>query len=70
MRKRAGIEPRDERVIVGADVVSNTEGHIRGAEGVLSQNCIFEARLENPMSKNQWFASLNFPVFGNLRQNQ
>ena len=33
MRKREGIEPRYERLIVGADVVSNTEGYIRGAEG-------------------------------------
>ena len=33
MRKREGIEPRYERLSVGADVVSNTEGYIRGAEG-------------------------------------
>ena len=33
MRKREGIEPRYERLMVGADVVSNTEGYIRGAEG-------------------------------------
>ena len=33
MRKREGIEPRHEQIIVGADVVSKTEGHIRGAEG-------------------------------------
>ena len=33
MRQREGIEPRYERLIVGADVVSNTEGYIRGAEG-------------------------------------
>jgi hypothetical protein len=33
MRKREGIEPRYERLSVGADVVSNTEGDIRGAEG-------------------------------------
>ena len=33
MRKREGIEPRYEQRIVGADVVSNTEGHIRGADG-------------------------------------
>jgi hypothetical protein len=33
MRKREGIEPRNEQLIVGADVVSNTEGYIRGADG-------------------------------------
>ena len=33
MRKREGIEPRYVQRIVGADVVSKTEGHIRGAEG-------------------------------------
>ena len=33
MRKREGIEPRYERLIVGADVFSITEGHIRGADG-------------------------------------
>src|ERR687893_633116 len=32
MRKREGIEPRYERETVGADVVSNTEGHINGAD--------------------------------------
>jgi hypothetical protein len=31
MRKREGIEPRYGRETVGADVVSNTEGHIDGA---------------------------------------
>jgi Ni/Co efflux regulator RcnB len=31
MRKREGIEPRYEREIVGADVVSKTEGHINEA---------------------------------------
>ena len=33
MRKREGIEPRDERRIVGADMISNMEGSIRGANG-------------------------------------
>ena len=33
MRKREGIEPRYERLIVGADVLSITEGSIRGADG-------------------------------------
>lgn len=33
MRKREGIEPRYERLIVGADVFSITEGHIRGVDG-------------------------------------
>jgi hypothetical protein len=33
MREREGIEPRDERLTVGADVFSITEGYIRGAEG-------------------------------------
>ena len=33
MRKREGIEPRDERIIVGADLLSNREGAIRGANG-------------------------------------
>ena len=33
MRKREGIEPRYVQRIVGADVVSKTEGYIRGAEG-------------------------------------
>ncbi len=31
MRKREGMEPRHGREIVGADVVSKTEGHIKGA---------------------------------------
>ena len=33
MRKREGIEPRYERCIVGADVLSITEGYIKGADG-------------------------------------
>jgi hypothetical protein len=33
MRQREGIEPRDEQIIVGADMVSNMEGSIRGAKG-------------------------------------
>jgi hypothetical protein len=33
MRKREGIEPRYVQRTVGADVVSKTEGYIRGAEG-------------------------------------
>ena len=33
MRKREGIEPRYVQRIVGADVVSKTEGYIRGADG-------------------------------------
>jgi hypothetical protein len=33
MRQREGIEPRNEQLIVGADVLSITEGHIRGADG-------------------------------------
>ena len=33
MRKREGIEPRYVQRIVSADVVSKTEGYIRGAEG-------------------------------------
>jgi hypothetical protein len=33
MRKREGIEPRYERLTVGADVFSITEGSIRGADG-------------------------------------
>jgi hypothetical protein len=33
MRQREGIEPRYVQRIVGADVVSKTEGHLRGAEG-------------------------------------
>jgi hypothetical protein len=39
-------------------------------KGVLSQSCIFDAKSENHVSKNQWLASPNFPVFGNLRQNR
>ena len=39
-----------------------------GRQAALSQNCLFEAKLENRVSENQWFASPNFPVFGNLRQ--
>ena len=31
MRKREGIEPRYENATVGADVLSNTEGHIQGS---------------------------------------
>src|SRR5262249_23007313 len=34
----------------------------------LSQSCLFEAKSANRISENQWFARLNFPVFGNLRQ--
>ena len=33
MRQREGIEPRYVQRIVSADVVSKTEGHIRGADG-------------------------------------
>ena len=33
MREREGIEPRDEQIIVGADLLSNREGHIQGAQG-------------------------------------
>jgi RNA-directed DNA polymerase len=33
MRQREGIEPRDEQRTVGADMLSNMEGTIRGAEG-------------------------------------
>jgi hypothetical protein len=33
MRKREGIEPRYEQLIVGADVFSITEGSIREADG-------------------------------------
>jgi hypothetical protein len=33
MHKREGIEPRYERIIVGADVFSITEGSIREADG-------------------------------------
>ena len=33
MRQREGIEPRYVQRSVGADVVSKTEGYIRGAEG-------------------------------------
>jgi hypothetical protein len=33
MRTREGIEPRDEQRIVGADLLSNREGHIQGAQG-------------------------------------
>jgi hypothetical protein len=36
----------------------------------LSQNCLFEAKSENHVLENQGLASPNFPVFGNLRQNQ
>ena len=32
MRKREGIEPRDARRSVGADLLSNKEGHIQGAQ--------------------------------------
>ncbi len=31
MRKREGIEPRNINATVGADVLSNTEGNIKGA---------------------------------------
>jgi hypothetical protein len=33
MRKREGMEPRDERLIVGADLLSNRKGHSQGAQG-------------------------------------
>jgi hypothetical protein len=33
MRQREGIEPRDEQRMVGADMISNMEGSIRGAKG-------------------------------------
>ena len=34
----------------------------------LSQSCLLEAETENEISENQWLGSLNFPVFGDLRQ--
>jgi hypothetical protein len=40
-----------------------------GRQRVLSQICVFEAKRENCVSKNQGLVTLNFPVFGNLRQN-
>jgi hypothetical protein len=40
-----------------------------GLKWALSQICLFEAKCENRVLKNQWVASLSFPVFGNLRQN-
>jgi hypothetical protein len=35
----------------------------------LSHMGIFEAKFENLFLENQWLAHLNFPVFGNVRQN-
>jgi hypothetical protein len=42
---------------------------VLGVLRVLSQSCDFEAKVKIRVMKNQWFTSLNFPVFGNLRQN-
>jgi hypothetical protein len=36
MRKREGIEPCNENEIVGADVLSNTEGHIKGVDTAMT----------------------------------
>ena len=36
MRKREGIEPRYENATVGADVVSITEGHIKGVQSAMT----------------------------------
>jgi hypothetical protein len=36
MRKREGIEPRNENAIVGADVVSITEGEIKGVQSAMT----------------------------------
>ena len=44
--------------------------HATGLYPALSQSCLFEAKSENRISENQWFARLNFPVFGNLRQSR
>src|SRR4030095_7619901 len=41
----------------------------RAVVRVLSQICLFAAKCDNRVLKNQWLVSLNFPVFGNLRQN-
>ena len=38
------------------------------ARRALSQSCLSEAKSENGVSENQWLASFNFPVFGDLRQ--
>lgn len=35
MRKREGIEPRHKYETVGADVVSGTEGNIKGAQAAM-----------------------------------
>ena len=32
------------------------------------QSCLFKAKSYNRVLKNQWLASLNFPVLGNLHQ--
>lgn len=34
----------------------------------LSQGCLYEGKFESHILENQWFASLNCPVFGKVRQ--
>jgi hypothetical protein len=36
VRKREGIEPRNENAIVGADVFSITEGYIKGVQSAMT----------------------------------
>jgi hypothetical protein len=38
------------------------------AERAVVQSCLFEAKSYNRVLNNQWLASLNFPVLGNLHQ--
>jgi hypothetical protein len=40
------------------------------AERAVVQSCLFEAKSYNRVLNNQWLASLNFPVLGNLHQSR
>src|SRR5215471_12580866 len=41
-----------------------------GIHAALSQSWVLEGKSENRISENQWLASVNFPVFGSLRQSR
>jgi hypothetical protein len=38
------------------------------SSGAVVQSCLLEAKSYNLALKYQWFATLNFPILGNLHQ--
>jgi hypothetical protein len=54
--------------LVGDQVVEVREAGEKRRLTALSQSWLLEAKSESRLSENQLLASLNFPVFGNLRQ--